>query len=382
ISIPGADLRDPLVNYNKMTLHELQQIVRNFNFKLYLNLFMPKYITKSEKVIIVKFYRITPSGDLCNRVCPKWIRVSKLVDTLLDTFVNMLTNLHWMNDETRARAIDKAKNIDKQVAYPTIMTNEEYIENQYAQLEIDKNEFLQSYLNILKFRAKQNYDKINELVFKDRWTQVRIVNAFYDESKNQIVIPAGIIEAPFFNHNAPMELNFSRIGMVIGHEIIHSFDDQRRLYDKHGNLNDWWENKTSERFDQKAQCVIDQYSSYTIDSIRMNVDGKLTLSENIADNGGIKATNKASKQYKMNEGSKKILPYLNMTQEQLFFLNFAQMCCSSKSKQALVTSLFTDAHSPAEIRVIGSLSNSYDFARAYNCPSESKMNPAKKCSVW
>merc|ERR1712170_48060 len=160
------------------------------------------------------------------------------------------------------------------------------------------------------------------------------VNAYYTPTKNQIVFPAGIMQSPFFNVKYPKSINFGAMGVVMGHELSHAFDDQGREYDQDGNMRDWWNNVTLEQFETRTKCIEDQYSKYFISA--QNVSGTLTLGENIADNGGLKTAYYAYKSWLSEHGSMPELPLpgLNHTHDQLFFLSFAQVWCSASTPQA------------------------------------------------
>lgn len=170
---------------------------------------------------------------------------------------------------------------------------------------------------------------------------------------------------------------------MIGHEITHGFDDKGRLFDKNGNLHRWWRDEAIDGFHQRAQCLIDQYTRYTVTEVGMQIDGVNTQGENIADNGGIKQAFRAYERWlRLNEKEDETLPGMSATGKQLFFLNFAQVWCGSMRPEATRNKLKTAVHSPGKFRVIGTLSNSKDFAQVFNCPPGSPMNPVNKCSVW
>ena len=216
------------------------------------------------------------------------------------------------------------------------------------------------------------------------------VNAYYAPTKNQIVFPAGILQAPFYDVSYPKSLNFGAMGVVMGHELTHAFDDQGREYDKEGNLHQWWRNKTLWHFVQRIQCFIDQYGNYSIpgdpsdpgSAGEIRVNGKQTLGENIADNGGLKAAFHAYESWISSHEPELPLPGVNLTSRQLFFMGFAQVWCSVNTREALRLQVLQDPHAPSLFRVIGTLSNSADFAREFNCRPGAPMNPVRKCDVW
>lgn len=198
--------------------------------------------------------------------------------------------------------------------------------------------------------------------------------------------------------------------MVIGHEITHGFDDKGRQFDKDGNLKQWWNNATIQAFRQRTQCIIDQYSNYELDDVGLPINGRMTQGENIADNGGLKQAYRAYRKWVGRHGEEPLLPGpniirpatpsfmhfinnfliimgvvgagLNLSHDQLFFLNYAQIWCGTMRPEDALSKIRSSVHSPGPIRVLGPLSNSPEFARAYSCPLGSPMNPHKKCSVW
>uniref|UniRef100_A0A8C3GJU6 Endothelin-converting enzyme 1 n=1 Tax=Cairina moschata TaxID=8855 RepID=A0A8C3GJU6_CAIMO len=216
---------------------------------------------------------------------------------------------------------------------------------------------------------------------RHRWSMTPpTVNAYYSPTKNEIVFPAGILQAPFYTRASPKSLNFGGIGVVVGHELTHAFDDQGREYDKDGNLRPWWKNSSVEAFKQQTACMVEQYSNYTINGEAVN--GKHTLGENIADNGGLKAAYRAYQNWLKKNGEEETLPTLGLTNHQLFFVGFAQVWCSVRTPESSHEGLITDPHSPSRFRVIGTVSNSWEFAEHFSCPLGSPMNPPKKCEVW
>ncbi|KAL7629980.1 UNVERIFIED_CONTAM: hypothetical protein RMT77_019900 [Armadillidium vulgare] len=164
--------------------------------------------------------------------------------------------------------------------------------------------------------------------------------------------------------------------------MTHGFDDKGRQFDKHGNLKQWWNNRTIKAFRERAQCIIDQYSSYKVEQVGQYMNGRITQGENIADNGGIKQAYRAYKGWVARNGEEPLLPGLELTHDQLFFLNYAQIWCGTMRPEDAMMKLRSSVHSIGFIRVLGPLSNSYDFAKAYRCPLNSRMNPENKCFVW
>lgn len=192
-----------------------------------------------------------------------------------------------------------------------------------------------------------------------------------------------MLQGHFYSADRPLYMNYAAIGYVIGHEIIHGFDDLGRLYDKDGNLNDWWDPNTAEAFKEKKKCIIEQFGNYTDKSTNMTLNGVLGQGENIADTTGIKLAYRAYK-----AAVKKMmipdptLPGLPFTPEQLFWLTSAQTWCSNERIEVKKVLILTDNHALSQFRVLGTLSNSEDFARDFKCRLGSQMNPIGKCQVW
>uniref|UniRef100_A0A8B9HWY8 Membrane metallo-endopeptidase-like 1 n=1 Tax=Astyanax mexicanus TaxID=7994 RepID=A0A8B9HWY8_ASTMX len=197
------------------------------------------------------------------------------------------------------------------------------------------------------------------------------------------VFPAAILQPPFYSKDQLQALNFGGIGMVIGHEITHGFDDNGRNFDKDGNMLNWWSNFSAEHFRAQSQCMVQQYGNFTWDLAGgQKVCGVSTLGENIADNGGVRQAYKAYKKWRETEGEEPYLPGLNLNNDQLFFLNFGQVWCGTYRAEYASHSIRTDSHSPLDYRVLGSLQNFDAFSEAFHCKPGSPMNPPVKCRVW
>lgn len=307
----------------------------------------------------------------------------EMIRTIREAFNELLAENIWMDDETRAVAKEKADTMNERIGYPEILTEGSELEKEYENLTIIPDNFMVNVLHILKWDSDRNLQLLRKPVDKDKWaTEPAVVNAFYNPNKNDIVFPAGILQPLFYSQNFPKSLNYGGIGVVIGHEITHGFDDKGRQFDKDGNMMQWWNNATIEAFRERAQCIIDQYSKYKIDEVGMYMNGRMTQGENIADNGGLKQAFRAYRKWVKRHGAESNLPGLNLSHDQLFFLNYAQIWCGSMRPEDALTKIRSSVHSPGFIRVLGPLSNSVDFASAYKCPLGSPMNPIEKCSVW
>ena len=205
------------------------------------------------------------------------------------------------------------------------------------------------------------------------------VNAYYDPSANNTALPAGILQPPFFGADRGVAANMGGIGMVIGHELTHGFDDEGAQFDADGNLKNWWSADDKTKFDAKGTCVADQYSTFEA-MPKGFVNGRLTLGENIADLGGVKMAFHA---YRMlREGADKQLVADGFSEDQQFFLAVGQAWCSKDRPAEIQRRLTVDPHSPPKFRVFGSLRNLPEFSKAYSCAAGTPMHPAKACSVW
>ncbi|XP_060533581.1 endothelin-converting enzyme homolog isoform X2 [Cylas formicarius] len=308
-------------------------------------------------------------------------QAEEMISNVRNAFKRNFKNLDWMDEETRKVAVDKADAISDMIGYPDFVKDSAQLDNYYENLTIRADSYFDNNLNINSYNWKKNLEKINEPVNRTTWSMVpSSVNAYYTPTKNQMVFPAGILQNPFYDRSFPPSLNYGAMGVVIGHELTHGFDDEGRLYDKNGNLNRWWKNETIARFKNRTKCVVDQYSQYSIDG--KNINGNRTLGENIADNGGLKAAYHAYLDLMRDKPEPQRLPGLPLSHRQLFFVAFAQVWCSTITKEVTNLEIERDSHSPPKFRVIGAVSNLREFSDAFGCKPGSKMNPRKKCEVW
>ncbi|ERE82716.1 membrane metallo-endopeptidase-like 1-like protein [Cricetulus griseus] len=294
--------------------------------------------------------------------------VRELIDKVRSVFVDTLDELNWMDDDSKKKAQDKAMNIREQIGYPDYILEERnrHLDEEYSSLSFSEDLYFENGLQNLKASAQRSLKKLREKVDQNLWIiGAAVVNAFYSPNRNQIVFPAGILQPPFFSKDQPQALNFGGIGMVIGHEITHGFDDNGRNFDKNGNMLDWWSNFSAQHFREESECMIYQYGNFSWDlADDQNVNGFSTLGENIADNGGVRQAYKAYLQWLAEGGKDQQLPGLNLTYAQLFFINYAQ-------------TLDLLVH-----RVLGSLQNLAAFSEAFRCPRGSPMHPKKRCRIW
>uniref|UniRef100_A0A8C1IVL5 Membrane metallo-endopeptidase-like 1 n=1 Tax=Cyprinus carpio TaxID=7962 RepID=A0A8C1IVL5_CYPCA len=312
--------------------------------------------------------------------------VRELIKKIQEAYVETLEELSWMDEQSKEKAREKAMAISEQIGYPDHILEEENkkLDEEYTHLNFSEENYFENILENLAASAQKGHKKLREPVDPDMWIiGAAVVNAFYSHNRNQIVFPAGILQPPFFSEKQLQALNFGGIGMVIGHEITHGFDDQGRNFDKDGNMYNWWSNFSAEHFEDQSKCMVEQYGKFSWKLAGgQNVSGITTLGENIADNGGVRQAYKAYMKWVEREGEEPRLPGLEMDHKQLFFLNFAQVWCGACRPEYAIQSIKTDPHSPLEYRVLGSLQNFEAFSEAFHCARGTPMNPEEKCRVW
>merc|ERR1739844_503243 len=285
-----------------------------------------------------------------------------------------------MDEETKKEAFVKLEKMHQTLAYPEEILDQKKIDNIHYGLKMIKDDYFGNILRLSKHFKRRDELKLRELVNPYDWKEfmpIPLVNAMYDDVKNKMEYPAGILQGGFFNSKVPRYMNFGGIGMVIGHEITHGFDDQGRQRNSEGKLIDWWKPETSNNFKEKAQCIIWQYGNYT--KVGLNINGINTQGENIADNGGIKEAYLGYEKWVQENGEEQKLPGHSFSPRQLFWLSHAQTWCSKQRKEGLKNQILTDPHSPPEFRVNGALSNAEQFSKDWTCPLGTPMNPEKKC---
>jgi len=305
-----------------------------------------------------------------------------MIKNIQESFIGNLKEIRWMNDFVRQAAAEKARSVVNMIGFPEYILNATRLDKKYIDLEVTEGEYFLNNYKAIKFNTRRNLQKLRRPPDNMAWSMTPpTVNAYYQPTKNQIVFPAGILQRPFYDKGYPRSLNYGAMGVVMGHELTHGFDDQGREYDKNGYLRPWWNESVVEEFKKQTECMTAQYSNYTSFGERLN--GKQTLGENIADNGGLKSAYTAYERWVEGQGQEEdLLPGLNFTHRQLFFLAFSQVWCSNSRAQDNHNSILSDPHSMPKFRVLGPLSNSKEFAKQFNCPPNSAMNPTEKCVVW
>ncbi|CAK1588785.1 unnamed protein product [Parnassius mnemosyne] len=310
----------------------------------------------------------------------------EMVNDIRQQFRRTLAEVEWMDETTRRAALDKADSMAAHIAYPNEMLDNDKLTEFYSGLEMSSDKLMESVLNLTLFGTEYLFSKLREPVNKTDWVthgRPAIVNAFYSSIENSIQFPAGILQGAFFSATRPAYMNYGAIGFVIGHEITHGFDDQGRQFDKNGNLIDWWQEETKQKYLEKAKCIIDQYSNYTVKEVGLKLNGVNTQGENIADNGGIKEAYYAYEAWTQRHGMEKRLPGLEAySPKQLFWLSAANTWCAVYRNEAIKLRITTGFHAPGRFRVQGPLSNMEEFARDFRCPPGAPMNPNRKCKVW
>ena len=436
--------RDPYLTYNKVSINEMQKLSPEIDWKAYFAglgiqvpvdfvIDNPKFYTEVSKMLkdiavddwknyftwnIVNqyssflsdafveanfdFYSKKLSGNNTNK--PRWQRVSNSANfaigelvgqifveqnfppvakqKMLDLIANLklafrerISNLTWMSDVTKKKALEKLETIMVKVGYPDKWRD-------YSKLEITRDSYAQNIKNASEFSFRLNMDKLGKSVDRTEWGMTpQTVNAYYNPSMNEIVFPAGILQPPFFNMNADDAINYGGIGVVIGHEMTHGFDDQGRNFDKNGNLTDWWTKEDSEKFTALTQILVDQYSRFiAIDSIHL--DGKLTLGENIADYGGLTMSHLAYR--KSLEDKQQPAKIDGFTAEQRFFLSYGNIWRQIIRDKELMRRVKEDVHSPGNFRVNGALFNIPEFYNAFeiNPTDPLFVSVEKRASIW
>ena len=295
-----------------------------------------------------------------------------MVSAISSAMGSDLDALDWMDAETRKRAHEKLASLAYLVGYPEKWKAYDY--------PVDARSYAQNALRSRNYELKRALNKVGKPVDRTEWQMTApTVNAYYDPQRNQMVFPAGIMQPPFYGINQGLAVNTGAIGMVVGHELTHGFDDEGSQFDAKGNLASWWTASASDKFKAKISCVEKQYSAYEA-LPGLHVNGALTLGENIADNGGLKLAFEAYRALR-NSANEAIVAD-GMSEDQQFFLGFAQSWCSVYRPDFERMVVQTNPHSPPRFRVRGPLTNMPQFGEAFACKVGSPMRPQNTCSVW
>ena len=291
------------------------------------------------------------------------VRMLELVGNLKKVYRSRIEKLDWMSVETKAKALVKMDKIIQKIGYPDKWKN-------FDDVDIKRNAYFENAQAVGRHKYKEMIEKLAKPVDKTEWGMTPpTVNAYANPAFNEIVFPAGILQFPFFDNAADDAINYGGIGMVIGHEMTHLFDDQGRQYDAEGNLKDWWKPEDAKKFNEKSKVVVNQYNN-SIMFGNMHVNGELTLGENLADVGGIAIAYEAFKLTKQGQGNEKID---GLTPDQRFFMSFAQIWRIKDREESMRVRLTTDPHSPEEFRVNIPLKNFEPFYKTFNVTDKNKL---------
>ncbi len=441
-STAPADLRDPDKNYNKISLADAQAVIPNFSFASYIkergipavteiNLGQPGFfkevnamlaevpvdswktylrwmVVNSSASTLPKAF-IDESFNFQGRVLagtkeqlPRWKRCVQATDGTLGEALGaeyvkqkftprakarmdqMITNLFaamrshidgltWMSAETKVKAVAKLDAYKRKIGY-----NEH--PRGYKGLVINRDSFAANALRASGFQVGRNVADIGKPTDKTRWNfSPPTVNASYSSTNNDITFPAGILQPPFFNFLADDAINYGGIGAVIGHEVSHGFDDSGSKFGPDGNLKSWWTPEDRAKFEERAACVVNQFNDYEVQP-GLNVNGRLTLGENIGDLGGLAIAYTALMDSM--KGKKDAAKIDGFTPEQRFFLGWAQVWAAKSTPEAERLQVLGDPHSAARWRVNGPTSNMPEFAQAFGCKAPAKMIREKVCEIW
>ena len=448
-SMARVDMRDPAKRYHIMTVAEVQALSPDFDWQKFLtgmgvgsartlNVASPGYVKAASDVIenesipAIKsylrwhglhgaapllskpfvdenfnFFSATLSGQ--KEQTPRWKRCTRLTDSALgeavgqdwvkqnfppDAKANMeklvaaleralaedIRTIGWMGDDTKAEARKKLDAFRQKIGYPENWRD-------YSKLTVQRDDLLGNSERNEIFENNRDLAKLGQPVDEKEWGMTPpTVNAYYSPSMNDINFPAGILQPPFYDNNADAAVNFGAIGVVIGHEMTHGFDDQGSKYDPHGNVRQWWTAEDKKKFDERTDCEATEYSGFKV-ADGQNLNGKLTLGENTADNGGIRIAFQALQEALAQPDSKALAGYTDgkkngYTPAQRFFISFAQVWCGSQTEQSARVLARTDPHSTGEWRVKGTVQNFDEFGKAFGCKVGQPMMPQNACRVW
>jgi len=314
-----------------------------------------------------KFVEVAFSG-------PAKAKALQLVGDIEKSMKEDIQGATWMSEATKQQAYAKLQAVSNKIGYPDKWRD-------YSSVIVKPDDYLGDEERARAFEVRRTLNKIGQPVDKSEWGMTPpTVNAYYNPPQNNINFPAGILQPPFYNSKADDAVNLGAIGVVVGHELTHGFDDQGRKYDGEGNLRDWWTAEDAKNFETRAQCVVNEYDKFSpVDGV--NLKGKLTLGENAADNGGIHLAYMAL----MRELAAKTMPDTKLdgfTPEQQFFLGYAQVWCENTTDANARVRAATDPHSPGQFRTNGVVQNMREFEKAFSCKAGDPMVAADPCRVW
>jgi putative endopeptidase len=441
-----VQLRDPIKNYNKMGLGQLQGLTPDWKWSDYfnkinlvepgdINVHQPEFFKAANNLFkstpiddwkaYLRWHLINATGPYLSKdfvdeefdfndrtlrgtqqIKPRWKRVIASEDDEIGEALGKLYVGSYFPPEAKARALELVNNLKEALAdriktldWMDEPTKKEALKKlaamnvkigypdkwlDYSLLQIDRGPYVLNAVRAGKFEADRDLQKIGKPVDRTDWGMTPpTVNAYYNPNMNEIVFPAGILQPPFFYANADDGVNYGGIGAVIGHEMTHGFDDQGRQFDAVGNLRDWWSKQSAAEYDKRRKAVVDQYSEYQ-PLPGLHVNGELTQGENIADIGGVKLAYAALQKALDKHPEERAKKIDDLTPEQRFFLSFAAIWRSKIRDEDQKLRLNTDPHSPAQFRVNGPLSNMPEFQKAFNIPDGSPMvrGADKGVKIW
>ena len=302
-------------------------------------------------------------------------RMLKLVSNLQKSLSDRINNLEWMSEETKLKAQEKLKSFHVKIGYPDTWRD-------YSDLEINSaDSYLTNGMRANRFEMAYGFSFAGQPVDKDKWLMTpQTVNAYYNPTTNEICFPAGILQYPFFDMNADDAFNYGAIGVVIGHEMTHGFDDQGCQYDKDGNLNNWWAAEDKEKFDARAQVMVDYFNNIEV-APGVFANGRFTLGENIADHGGLQIAYQAFKEATKDAPLDTIE---GLSPEQRFFLSYADVWAGNIRDEEVLSRTKSDPHSLGRWRVNGALPHINAWYEAFHVTEESPMYlaPENRVSIW
>jgi putative endopeptidase len=299
-------------------------------------------------------------------------RTQRMVAELEKALEKDLQAVDWMSPQTKEQAIVKLHAITNKIGNKAHWLD-------YANVKVSRDDAFGNSERASEFELARQLGKIGKPVDKTDWDMSQpTVNAYYDPQENDVNFPAGILQAPFYDNKADDAVNYGAIGAVIGHELTHGFDDQGRQYDAKGNLRDWWTPADAKAFEALADCIVKQYGDFTaVGDVKLN--GKLTLGENTADNGGLRIAYMALMD---SYNGKQPAAIDGFTADQRFFLGWAQVWCENHTDEIARQQALTNPHSLSQFRVNGVVSNMPEFRKAFACKEGQPMAPAHMCKVW
>ncbi len=300
-------------------------------------------------------------------------RMRRMVKAIEGALARDIDSLPWMSAATKQKALDKLRAIADKIGYPDKWKS-------YESAKIARDDIFGNAIRLGELEYMRDLAKIGKPVDRTEWSMTApTVNAYYDPQHNDINFPAGILQPPFFDNKLDDASNLGAIGAVIGHELTHGFDDSGRKFDGAGNLADWWTEKDGEEFERRTDCFVKQYFDYAaLPGVKLN--GRLTLGENVADNGGVRVAYMALQTLMGAKAMREVRG--GYTPEQRFFYSYAQVWCSHYTEEAARMRANVDPHSPGRYRVNGVLANSPEFRQAFGCKVGQAMVREPGCRVW